>query len=394
MANSVRLTVFLAATVAAIPTFNINLDLPPEVRFANVTQHFRQEGLAVLAHMMEVLKRDFADDEVRGWVEGLKAHVPEEEEFKKEIQGTAKDLDGQKWEELYDQILLFNAAYELEYTYGCSGILAADVNGTVIHGRNLDFVFKYKMPDGAEHDWPDLAYNAVFYQNGQQLMVAPMFALYNGIHTGMRLGAWSFEQNTRHSNDHKLNLEELKRGGHLYHWWIRKYMQEIPDFEEAIEKIRQTHWAAPQYFIMAGAGRFQGIVITQDRGTGKSLADTPELQRLGPEAGIWNILQTNDDANKMPDDPRRPLAKMVLSREHQHDVNTTFMWKNILQPALNLPFRVFSWVGVPRTGYWFTVLRNETVPLDTLVPPAPALHQGGRKIVGATKWARQALLSG
>jgi len=25
-----------------------------------------------------------------------------------------------------------------------------------------------------------LAFNAVFYQNGQQLIVAPMFALYNG----------------------------------------------------------------------------------------------------------------------------------------------------------------------------------------------------------------------
>lgn len=383
---------FLAATVAAIPTFNINLDLPPEVRFANVTQQFRQESLAVLAHMMDVLKRDFSEDEVREWVDRLKAHVPEEEEFKKELQGIAKDLDGQKWEELYHQILLFNAVYELEFTYGCSGILAADVNGTVIHGRNLDFRFVYKMPDGAEHDWPDLVFNAVFYQNGQQLIVAPMFALYNGIHTGMRLGAWSFEQNTRHSNDHKLNLEEMKRGGHLYHWWIRRYMQDTSDFEEAIEKIRHTHWAAPQYFIMAGSGRFQGIVITQDRGTGKSLADTPELQRLGPEAGIWNILQTNDDANKLPDDPRRPLAKMVLSREHQQEVNTTFMWKNILQPALDAPMRVFTWVGVPRTNYWFTVLRNETVPSDALVPPAPALHQGGRKIVGATKWARQALL--
>ena len=28
--------------------------------------------------------------------------------------------------------------------------------------------------------YQDLAYNAVFYQNGQQLMVAPMFAMYNG----------------------------------------------------------------------------------------------------------------------------------------------------------------------------------------------------------------------
>ena len=31
-------------------------------------------------------------------------------------------------------------------------------------------------------------------------------------------------------------------------------METIPRFEEALAKIQETHWAAPQYFIMAGAG--------------------------------------------------------------------------------------------------------------------------------------------
>ena len=41
---------------AAIPTFHINLDLPPEKRWTEVTQRFREEGLAMLSHMRSVLR--------------------------------------------------------------------------------------------------------------------------------------------------------------------------------------------------------------------------------------------------------------------------------------------------------------------------------------------------
>mmetsp|Transcript_33739 Transcript_33739/g.69067 ORF Transcript_33739/g.69067 Transcript_33739/m.69067 type:complete len:396 (-) Transcript_33739:80-1267(-) len=377
--------------VEAMPTFHINLDLPPAERFHEVTARFRQDQLAILAQMKQVLKEKFAEDEVQQWVAALKAHVPEEEEFKEEIAGIAKDLaKGHASEELYDQILLFNAVYELQFTNDCSGILAADVAGTVIHGRNLDFHFLYKMPDGNEHNFPDLAFNAIFWRQGKQLLMAPSFALFNGIHTGMRFDGWSFEQNTRFTNDHKLNLEELKRGGRLFGWTVRHYMQTIPDYKTALEKMSRSHWAAPQYFIMAGAGPFEGAVIAQDRGTGKSLADTPEIQHISKEAGVWNIVQTNDDSNKKADDPRRPLAQMMLRRQHQEDVSTSFMWRDIVSPELRNDMTVFTWVGVPKTHYWFTALRNESIPTDAFEPKA--LNQGRGKVVGATKWARQALL--
>eukprot|EP00435_Cladocopium_sp_Y103_P035229 s184_g9.t1 len=93
----------MVRVVEAMPTFHINLDVPPEERF-------HEEQLAVLAQMKQVLKEKFAEDEVQQWVAALKAHVPEEEEFKQEIAGIAKDLaKGHDAEELYDQILLFNA---------------------------------------------------------------------------------------------------------------------------------------------------------------------------------------------------------------------------------------------------------------------------------------------
>lgn len=51
------------------------------------------------------------------------------------------------------------------------------------------------------------------------------------------------------------------------------------------------------------------------------------------------------------------IITLMLNKEHPmtnqiqetrlNEVNTTFMWKNILQPALDAPGRVFTWVGVP-----------------------------------------------
>lgn len=381
----IMLAVLAMVRLEAMPTFHINLDLPPAERFHEVTARFREDQLAVLAQMKQVLKDNFTEDEVQQWVAALKAHVPEEQEFKEEIAGIAKDLaNGHASEELYDQILLFNAVYELQFTHDCSGILAADLAGTVIHGRNLDFKFLYKMPDGSDHDWPDLAFNAIFWRQGKQLLMSPSFALFNGF------DGWSFEQNTRFTNDHKLNLEELKRGGRLFGWTVRHYMQTIPDYKTALEKMSHSHWAAPQYFIMAGAGPFEGAVIAQDRGTGKSLVDTPEIQHISKEAGVWNIVQTNDDSNKKADDARRPLAQMMLRRQHQEDVSTSFMWRDIVAPELRTPMTVFTWVAVPKTHYWFTALRNESIPADAFQPAQ--LQQGRAKVVGATKWARQALL--
>eukprot|EP00435_Cladocopium_sp_Y103_P038797 s184_g10.t1 len=147
----------------------------------------------------------------------------------------------------------------------------------------------------------------------------------------------------------KLSLMYSEVNASELHLLMDSTWDEISNYE-ALEKISQTHWAAPQYFIMAGAGPFEGAVIAQDRGTGKSLVDTPDIQHISKEAGVWNLVQTNDDSNKAADDPRRPLAQMMLRRQHQEDVSTSFMWRDIVAPELRTGMTVFTWVGVPMLG--------------------------------------------
>ncbi|CAK8995864.1 Acid ceramidase (AC) (ACDase) (Acid CDase) (Acylsphingosine deacylase) (N-acylethanolamine hydrolase ASAH1) (N-acylsphingosine amidohydrolase) (Putative 32 kDa heart protein) (PHP32) [Cleaved into: Acid ceramidase subunit alpha [Durusdinium trenchii] len=425
----------LPSLVVAIPSFNINLTAAPEVRWKGVTKYFRKDGLAALNEMQKRLKSSFSEEDVHNWVQGLKQERPEEEDYKRELKGIAKDLTlNDPWNEhdMYEKLLLFNAVYELEFSTGCSGLLAADLNGTVVHGRNLDFNFPYQMPDGSWHNWEDLTFNAVFYRDNiniqhkddmehqEDVMVAPMFAFVTGMHTGMRFGGWSFQQNTRHTNDHKKNLKELMNGGRIFPWTARYLLQHVKSFEEASKKLQSFHWAAPQYFVLGGAGQFEGAVITAGRGTETLNGETPPVQRIRNETGHWKLLQTNDDPNKESSDLRKPLGEMVLGLQQQKDVSSGFMWDNMLAPELKMESTVLTFVSIPQTGYWFTTLKDELRPLEQYYSiermhrryppqhyPAPeysdTTHKGSTsevqtenastKNVGATKWARRALLS-
>merc|ERR1719421_2548449 len=115
-----------------------------------------------------------------------------------------------------------------------------------------------------------------------------------GVHTAMRPGGWTFEQNTRTNNDVWENFEALKAGGKLFAEEVRSIMENVASFEDAIEAVTSTNWAAPQYFVMAGALPYEGAVVTIDRGTHR-LPGTPPVQRLNAANSTWHLVQANDD---------------------------------------------------------------------------------------------------
>merc|ERR1719188_2124360 len=91
-------------------------------------------------------------------------------------------------------------------------------------------------------------------RGGQPLYTSVTWPLQLGIHTALRFGGWSFEQNTRRSgNDMQEDLAALQKGGLQAGMFARKAMETIPDFETAVHTLWNGNWAAPQYFIMAGA---------------------------------------------------------------------------------------------------------------------------------------------
>ncbi|CAE7852610.1 ASAH1, partial [Symbiodinium microadriaticum] len=163
--------------------------------------------------------------------------------------------------------------------------------------------------------------------------------------TGM--DGWTVEQNTRNPNDWHKNLQALKDAkGDLFGWRVRQVMETTPTYQGALTTLVNAEFIAPMYFIMSGKGRYEGAVVTKDRGD-EHLADTEAVRQLSEANGTWYLLQTNDDANKWPEDSRRPTTKLMLAGENQAEVDQPFIWKNIRSQTLVTPITVFTWVADP-----------------------------------------------
>merc|ERR1712079_860395 len=137
---------------------------------------------------------------------------------------------------------------------------------------------------------------------------------------------------------------------------VRKIMEYVPDFEDAVQQIYAVNYMAPQYFIMSGPGPYEGVVLTIDRG-GVHDENTPPIQTISNNAsGLWHLVQTNDDLLHKPQDSRRSTANWVLASAKQEAVSTDSVLEFMHTVPIYNPLTVFTWVAVPATGFYKTVL--------------------------------------
>jgi hypothetical protein len=260
----------------------------------------------------------------------------------------------------YELIAMWNMLYELASPTGfggCSGVLAAMPNGTVVHGRNMDYRFSFQGPGAITYNWPNITYNAVWMRGGKPIMKSTNWPLHTFSATFMRYGnetgkGWTYEQNTRPGNDAAANLNALKQGGKVWGDIVRRLMLQTADFTTAVNTLATTRFICPMYFIMAGGGPYEGAVISVDRM--EHQLDTPGLQLLNETN--WNQVQTNDDTNKDPIDARRPGIVAELEGVSQGDVGGALV-SSIMDSA---PARwwatAYSCVWIPATGFYETLL--------------------------------------
>jgi len=283
-----------------------------------------------------------------------------------EVKGIAKAL-GKEDSESIDLVRYQNMLYEVASPTACSAVLWAAKNGTVYHGRNMDYAFHFDMPDGRTLNWPDVTFDATFVKNKKPLFRSTMWPGQIGIATGMRYGGWAFQQNTRPGNDWQENLKAAKKGGKAFTLEVRKLAESTDDFHAAVDTLKMMKFMAPMYFTLSGPGAFEGAVISVDR-LGERLPETPPVQKLEQANEHWHLVQTNDDITKFPMDPRRPVADAMLKGAKQEVVNEENLMQFMHTPILYNGETVFSTVMVPASGYYKTTLPDEPpFPKDGLV---------------------------
>jgi len=261
--------------------------------------------------------------------------------------------------------LTFNHIYEMSFPTFCSGIVAAMPNGTVIQARNLDYPSPAIFVKGKQTSWADMMTDVTLTRGGKPLITSVHIPLVFGIHTGMRLGGWSFQQNTRntmpgHTSPMRTNLNALKSGGVGYLLYVRKLMERVQDFETAIEELYSANFAADSYFVLAGVKPYEAAVLSIDRGGSPELkAGTPPLKRLSSDVQGWHIIQTNDDQDEPTGDERRPAETQILSLTSQQEVSPGWAFEEMHQWPLFNSGTQFIWIAIPATGFHATVLPTE-----------------------------------
>jgi len=310
--------------------------------------HFKDFYLSITQSRIDALKlydRGFLDDVLKA--------VVVDDEFREEIEGIVEEISPQdtnlSQQELVRMSLLGQLKYELGYTQSfadCTGVIAAMENGTMVHGRNMDL-------DTSNVKGMNSVLNAIFTRQGRVVFSGPALFGLVGMSTGYRPGSFSIQQNTRGAEHHRSQwgprtLRAGKAGGKPFGYEVRRLLDQSISYGDVVERLAATKWLAPQYFVVAGAGPFEGAVVTVDRTAPRSRAD---VQRIDPaKASRWFLVQTNDDHWKEANDGRRAVAQITMLRQGQRRVKQGSVWKAIREFPVCNQNTWFSWIVSPSLG--------------------------------------------
>jgi hypothetical protein len=283
--------------VLDVPEFKIDLDLHPEERFKDVIAHF----LPVLSDLLKKEASNFIVKDIYGKIAASRGD--ENEELAGEIRGISKYSSIplaaiQAAQLLYElqtiMVPLENITWPWGETtqlagekpsFGCTGVIARSADdGTVTHARNLDFSFAKWLGN--------MTYNGVFYKGGKELYTAQMIAGYSSPLTGIRRGknGYTIEINTRYPPK-QTNIEHLMN--HLFKekrttsgWVKRQVLENIDNFEDAVEAFSSKPYASTEFNIISGNQK--GVILARDPD------NLYHKQVLGPNKNDY-IIMTNFD---------------------------------------------------------------------------------------------------
>jgi hypothetical protein len=166
---------------STIPTFKIDLSLPPQQRFVHVAKHYSKELVAVIDYVEAEI--GFFGALVAQFVWGFDLLIPPfQPDRYNEIKGFMGAIGVPLWKGM-----AMNYIYE--YGAWCTSIVARQEDGTIIHGRNLDFPLTPFLRN--------MTYKAEFYDGEHYRYEAMMFAGHMGVFTGFKKGGFSISENER-----------------------------------------------------------------------------------------------------------------------------------------------------------------------------------------------------
>jgi len=273
----------------APPNFAIYLDAPAEERWKEVAAwHAREEGgRTLLSQMLQALGQP---DDAAGKMKFLgKRLLTEDSELSREIEGYAKAAN-----ENVDEIRTIQAIYAM--LSSCTSIVAQAEDGSVVHGRLLDF-------HGQEVLRPRTFVAKWYAKQGDKvpLFVSAQFDGLMGVLTGMAKGfAVAVNQRNRPKTSTMKNWWSSVMGGQNVAMTVRQVLTECQTFDCAATKFSEQRLVAPAYITLAGTKAGEGLLLQRGRMHSDCIAleGFTALQGCATAPHGWFLAVGNADAEQ------------------------------------------------------------------------------------------------
>merc|ERR1712166_251742 len=181
----------------------------------------------------------------------------------------------------------------------CTGIIAQTASG-IIHGRNFDYDFTDSiksltvMIDVMKAN--EVLYTGTAYAGLPSFATAVRRAASSAAMPQCTNGteAFSFEVNERDTGSIFDNWKRLLTGvAPASQVTYRRILEESCTFEDAVHLALTLPLPAPCYFVIAGAKKGQGVIVSRDRDGGAG--PNGGVWRLDDGIGGWFLVETNYD---------------------------------------------------------------------------------------------------
>ena len=309
------------------PRYIVNLDSPPAERWGHIVSRYSAIYPIIEEVIYKIVPKPVVDL-ITDVVAKLDYYIPAP--YADEIRGVAKYTNS-----TVGDTLLGNLAYDFTAFKkkgkndkgACTSIIAIAENGTLFHGRNLD----YNLNDLLRN----LTIVVDYQRNGTTIYTGTTFAGYVGILTGMRVGGVSISLNERNTGkwwENFVSAAKTRLQG-LIGMAIRDTLEDTSiDYATAVQVLSTRELIAPCYLIVGGVKPNEAVVITRDR---LKAVDVWHINN-GTRTGNWYILETNYDHWKAPppDDDRRGPAISALAGVGRGSLNMHTLYSVLSTPPI------------------------------------------------------------
>ncbi len=309
------LFVLLTVSATGVPTYEVNLDLPPEHRYDRVIADYKPLLVKAYTEIM-----DTVSDRMKALVVTVYTMVTRQHfrEYSAELVGVARCLNISE-----SNAFVFNVVYELQAL--CTSIVFKNAEGKTVVARNLDFPFTPIL----RKTYVMLSYT----QGGRERFRCSGNPGFIGGITCMRGRAFALSLNLRVEGDSNAMLRSLTAGFPPLTWLIRTAMHDSNNYQDFSRLLKESRAASGGYLTISGLAGNEGAVLTRDR---KGAEDVQELNDT-----TWFLAQCNMDHWLQPWDRRTARANEGMNEIGQghatlEKVNNELLFKVPLYNTLTV----------------------------------------------------------